>query len=114
MSKTMSLKPRMSEKAYAISMAENTYVFVVPMDANKASVTSAVSEQFGVTVEDVRTTVVKGKPKQAYRKRTRPVAGKRADLKKVYVRVKAGDKINIFGEEEKAAKKAAKTKKEAK
>lgn len=110
----LSLKPRMSEKAYASSVAQNTYVFVVPMDANKASVTTAVTEQFGVQVIDVRLVIVKGKAKQAYRKRQRPVAGKRADIKKAYVRVKAGDTIDIFGEEKKADKKSAKAKKEAK
>lgn len=107
--KTMSLKPRMSEKAYEASQANNTYVFMVPIEANKASVISAVAAQFGVTVEDVRLAVVKGKPKKAYRKRTRPVEGSRSDAKKAYVRVKAGETINVFGEMEKAEEKAQKT-----
>ena|SRR5688572_1774822 len=93
---TLPLKPRMSEKAYASSQGMNTYVFVVPKTANKASVSQAVAEQFKVTVEDVRLAVVKGKTKKSYRKRTRPVVGHRADMKKAYVRLKAGDTIAIF------------------
>jgi len=86
----------MSEKAYTSSQELNTYVFVVPTSANKASVTAAVVEQFKVTVEDVRLAVVKGKAKKSYKKRSRPVTGHRADMKKAYVRLKAGDSIAIF------------------
>lgn len=94
--KTMPLKPRMSEKAYAVSLAENTYVFEVPKTANKATVTAAVTAQFDVTVEDVRLAIVKGKIKRAYKRRARPIDGKRTDVKKAYVRLKAGDSIAIF------------------
>lgn len=113
MDKTMALKPRMSEKAYAQSVAGNTYVVVVPMTANKLTVADAIVAQFGVTVEDVRIVVAKGKTKQSYRKGRRPVAGKRADFKKAYIRLKAGDSINIFGDEDKAEEKATKTDKAA-
>ncbi len=108
------LVPRMSEKAYAQSLKSNTYVFVVPLQANEHVVATAVATQFKVTVEDVRTVVVKGKTKKSYRKGTRPVVGKRADFKKAYVRVKAGDSINIFGEEEKTDKKKPITESEPK
>lgn len=109
MSKTMSLKPRMSEKAYATSKALNTYVFDVPMTANKMTVSEAVSAQFNVAVEEVRIIVSKGKVKNSYRKGRRPVSGKRPDVKHAYVRVKQGDSINIFEAEEKAQEKAEKT-----
>ncbi len=105
--KTMTLKPRMSEKAYASSKT-NTYVFQVPTDANKMTVADAVAAQFDVTVEDVRIAIVKGKVKQAYKKRGGRTLGQRADVKKAFVRIKAGDKINIFGEIEEAEKQAAK------
>lgn len=111
MDKTMALKPRLSEKAYAQSLAQNTFVFGVPITANKLTVADAVAAQFEVTVEEVRIVVVKGKTKQSYRKGRRPVAGKRADVKKAYVRLKDGDTINIFGEPEdkKADKDTVKT-----
>lgn len=108
MSKSMALRPRVSEKAYAQSLEGNTYVFGVPMSANKLTVADAVVDQFGVTVEDVRIIVVKGKSKQSYRKGRRPVAGKRADTKKAYVRLKDGDSINIFGEDDKKSEKTDK------
>jgi len=86
----------MSEKAYATSQALNTYVFEVPMTSNKALVSAAVAEQFKVTVEDVRLTIIKGKAKKSYKKRSRPVTGHRANMKKAYVKLKAGDSIPIF------------------
>lgn len=93
---TLALKPRMSEKAYASSQSQSTYVFEVPMTANKALVGAAVAEQFSVTVEDVRLTIIKGKAKKSYKKRSRPVTGHRANMKKAYVRIKDGENIPIF------------------
>lgn len=109
MDKAMALKPRLSEKSYAQSLERNVYVFGVPMTANKKTIADAVTAQFEVTVEDVRIVVSKGKVKQSYRKGRRPVAGKRADTKKAYVRVQDGQTINIFGEEEVKEEKTAKT-----
>src|SRR5688572_9670576 len=92
----LALKPRMSEKAYATSQALHTYVFEVPITANKALVGAAVAEQFKVTVEDVRLMIVKGKTKISYKKRSRPAIGHRANMKKAYVRIKAGENIPVF------------------
>lgn len=112
------LKPRISEKAYALSKERNVFVFDVPQSANRLTVAKAVNEQFKVTVEDVNIAVIKGKSKKSYRKNGRSVAGKRSDVKKAYVTLKKGDSLPIFAaeeEQEKAAEKAAKkTKKEAK
>ncbi len=119
MSKTMILRPRISEKAYGLSQQANTYVFSVPKSANRLGVALAVSMQYGVAVEDVRLATVKGKVKQSYHKRRRPVSGKRSDTKRAYVQLKKGDKLPIFAQEEekqaevdkKAAKEAKKEKK---
>lgn len=119
MSKELALKPRMSEKTYALSKLHNTYVFDVPTSANKVMVAAAVAAQFDVKVEEVNIIVAKGKVKQSYRKRSRAVAGKRNDVKKAYVRVAKGDNIPVFAaideaadaeakQAEKAAKKAKK------
>lgn len=105
---TITLAPRMSEKAYQQSLELNTYVFVVPREANTAQIKAAIEAEFKVTVTDVRTVIVKGKPKKAYRKGARPVEGHRKDIKKAYVTVKSGDKIDIFGEMEKAEEQQAK------
>ena len=105
----MPLKPRMSEKAYEMSQKLNTYVFVVPGDANKVTVAAAVTDQFKVTVEEVNISILKGKPKRSYRRGGRPIVGKTSDLKKAYVRLKAGDAIPIFAAVEEEEAKAEKT-----
>ena len=109
--KTMILKPRVSEKAYAMSQDDKSvYVFVVPTDTSKQSIASAVAAQFGVTVQTVNTIVMKGKSKRTARKGGRPIAGRTSDFKKAYVTLKAGDTIAVFKAEEddKPAKKGDK------
>lgn len=92
--------PRISEKAYA-SAQDNTYVFNVPLTANKHQIAEAIASEYGVTVEDVRLVVMKGKKVRAYRgKKAQPGIAVRADKKKAYVRVAEGNTINIFNEEE--------------
>ncbi|PLS81883.1 50S ribosomal protein L23 [Candidatus Saccharibacteria bacterium] len=101
MSAHISLVPRMSEKAYAATQ-QNTYVFTVPTTANKQQIASAVAEQYGVKVTDVRAVIVKGKPVRASRgKRAYPATAYRSNIKKAYVTVAEGDSIKIFDEEEK-------------
>ena len=108
--KTITLKPRMSEKAYAQSIADNVYVFVVPITSNKLTIAAAVASQFDVTVTNVRIVIQKGKAVATRRKRARASVGYRADMKKAYVTLKEGDHIAIFDapEETKADKKEAK------
>lgn len=108
MSKTMFLRPRVSEKAYALSQEGNTYVFVVPTGTNRVEVARAVEAQFGVTVENVNTSVLKGKAKRTVRKGGRATAGRDVDVKKAFVTLKAGDSIKIFETEDKEADKSAK------
>lgn len=97
MDKTMVLKPRVSEKTYALSQeGSNVYVFVVPLAASKLAIASAVSAQFDVTVLDVNTAVFKGKAKRTIRKGGRPIAGRDSDFKKAYVTLKEGDAIAVF------------------
>lgn len=105
----ISLIPRVSEKAYDQSQKpdQKVYVFEVPLEANKHTIARAVTAEYEVIVENVRTLVSKGKPKQSYRKGSRPQPGKRADLKKAYVTLKAGQALPIFTEEaEQEAKQA--------
>jgi large subunit ribosomal protein L23 len=109
MDKAIVLKPRISEKTYALSEVRNTYTFEVPGDANKHVVARAVSAQFDVTVEKVAIMVVKGKTKRTVRKGGRPVNGKRSDMKKAYVTLKQGDSLPIFAAEEEAEEKSKKT-----
>ncbi len=100
MSKSMILKPRVSEKAYGVSETSNTYVFQVPTDANKTTIADAVSAQFDVTVETVNVMNVKGKVKRTVRRGGKASIGKRVDIKKAYVTLKEGDSIVIFKAED--------------
>jgi large subunit ribosomal protein L23 len=129
---SMALQPRMSEKAYGLSKERQTYIFDVPMTANKVTVAAAVTAQFSVTVEEVNIAISKGKAKRTYTKKGRKSTGKDNDVKKAYVKLKVGDHIPVFAavEEdeakaekateraekvaEKQAKKAGKAKKESK
>jgi large subunit ribosomal protein L23 len=119
MSKTLILKPRQSEKTYATSLALNTYVFDVPKSSNKIEVAAAVTEQYGVTVTNVRTILVKGKKARSIRlgKYRKNVMGQRSDYKKAYVTLKDGDTLPIFAAVQEAeaaeAKVAEKVEKEA-
>jgi large subunit ribosomal protein L23 len=110
----MPLKPRVSEKSYGLSQTRNTFVFVVPGDANKITVAEAVATQFKVTVEDVNIVVAKGKTKRSYNKRSRGAMGQRSDVKKAYVRLKAGDSIPVFAALDEAAAEADKAEKKEK
>jgi large subunit ribosomal protein L23 len=106
MSKTLVLKPRVSEKAYGLSKERRTYVFDVPKDANKLTVAQAVTAQFNVTVEAVNIAVIKGKAKRTVRKGGRPVAGRQNDTKKAYVVLKEGDSLPVYAAQEEDAKPA--------
>lgn len=107
MSKTLTLKPRMSEKAYSKSQS-GVYVFVVPKGSNKQIVSKAVSAQFNVTVENVNITRIPGKVKRTFFKRGRRVAGRESDTLKAYVKLKSGDSIPVFAAVEQAEEKSKK------
>ncbi len=88
------LVPHISEKA--IGLAEKgVYVFEVPTTTNKIEVAKAVEAAFKVKVVDVNMMIIKGKQvSRRYGKN----AGRRNDLKKAMVTLKAGDKIALFEE----------------
>ncbi len=84
------LTPKISEKA--IYLAERgIYVFEVPTSANKIEVTRAVEAAFKVNVTDVNMTIIKGKLK-----RFKQVMGRQKDVKKAMVKLKSGQKIELF------------------
>ena len=119
MDKSMILKPRISEKAYALSQSQNVYVIQVPTDANRLTVAAAISAQFDVTVTKVNISNTKGKIKRTVRKGGRQSFGKRPDVKKAYVTLKEGDSIAVFASDddqntEKPAEKSKKAPRSAK
>jgi large subunit ribosomal protein L23 len=103
MSKIMPLKPRLSEKTYAMSEALNVYTFVVPANATKLTVSAAVKAQYEVVPASVRIAKIPGKAVRTYRKSARKTeTGKRSSIRKAYVTLKEGDKLPIFAAVEEA------------
>jgi len=84
------IRPIISEKSYAM-IEQNRYTFEVSKTANKTQIGQAIAEIFNVTVTDVNTMNVTGKPR-----RVRYAKGKTRDWKKAVVTLKQGDTIDIF------------------
>lgn len=82
---------RLSEKATRLGDTNNEYVFIVDPKANKLEIKSAVQRLFGKTVEDVRTANFAGKKKRE----RRADFGRTNHWKKAFVRLKAGERIDL-------------------
>ena len=83
--------PLITEKLDKAREKLRQYSFIVDKDATKHDIARAVSTLFKVTVEDVRTTIMRGKIKRLGRS-----MGKRPNFKKAFVILKEGDKIELF------------------
>ncbi|HEX9594786.1 MAG TPA: 50S ribosomal protein L23 [Candidatus Saccharimonadales bacterium] len=94
----LELRPRLSEKTYQLAQSQNTYVFDVPLGANRQMVSEAVAGQFKVSVLSVNVRRQPGKVKRSARRRMQPVAGQENETKRAYVKLKGGDKIPLFEE----------------
>lgn len=86
-------RPLVTEKGVAKKDGEQTLCFEVASSANKTQIRQAVELAFKVKVEEVRTSITAGK----LRRRGR-FSGYRADWKKAYVRLKAGEKMPEYAE----------------
>lgn len=83
--------PLITEKLDKARETARQYSFLVDKKATKLDIARAVSTQFKVTVEGVRTLVMRGKIK-----RIGTSMGKRSNFKKAFVTLKEGDKIDLF------------------
>lgn len=84
------LAQNISEKSTMATEANNTLVFKVATNANKAEIKAAVEKLFEVKVTGVRTLNVKGKTK-----RTGARFGRRSDWKKAYVTLSEDSNIDF-------------------
>lgn len=100
MSKSLLLKPRLSEKAYALSEQANTFVFDIPQGANRHTVAKAIASQYQVEVQSVKIARTAAKPLRSYRKGGRNMEAARAGIKKAYVTLKEGSKLPFFASED--------------
>lgn len=99
--KLITVTPRATEKAYRLINGQNTYVFDVPLNANKNEIVAAVeAANDGVKVASIKTVVQAGKSIRFNRgKRRYPGTTTRKDTKKAYVTLREG-KIRVFDTEE--------------
>ncbi len=83
------LLPHISEKASALA-ARRTYVFRVPVQANKTAIKDAVEKLYNVRVERVNTLRGEGKPVQRGR-----ISGQRKRWKRALVTLRSGYKLEL-------------------
>jgi large subunit ribosomal protein L23 len=84
------LAPQISEKATYIADKNEQVIFIVAPDATKPEIKAAVELLFKVQVESVQVANLKGKVKRSGR-----VMGRRSDVRKAFVCLKAGQEINF-------------------
>ena len=84
-------RPLITEKTTILREDGRTLVLQVATAANKVEIRRAVERLFGSKVAEVRTASVQGKLKRQGRH-----VGRRADWKKAYVRLRAGEKLPEF------------------
>ena len=85
------IRPLVTEKSIKSQDNNNTVVFEVKKGTNKIQIKQAVEEIFSVKVESVN--VVNQKPKN---KRMGRYQGMTKQVKKAYVKLKEGSKIDIL------------------
>ena len=100
------ITPRATEKSYRLATAQNTYVFNVPLSANKQQIVAAVEAEYdGTKVASVKTVVQSGKAVRFSRGKNRyPGTTNRKDTKKAYVTLAEGE-IKMFDQPEGEEKK---------
>lgn len=81
----------LTEKGSNLRDSHNQYLFEVDLRANKVDVRRAVEELFKVTVLDVNTLIVRGKPKRIGRRLL-----KTRNWKKAIVTLGPDDSIDFF------------------
>lgn len=86
------MKPIITETTMNLAK-KNWFTFSVPPDLNKNMIRRNVEKVFGVNVVEIKTIVVKGKSKRSLKSR---IVKKKPDWKKAMVRLKEGQKIDIF------------------
>ena len=93
------LEPRATEKSYG-EQTKRVYVFPVERKMSKQEIARLVEAEFQVTVTNVKTLIRKGKKTRFARgKHAYPGTTYRQDRKFAYVRLKEGDSIKVFEEE---------------
>ena len=96
----------MTEKSMR-AIKGSSFTFWVPMELTKVEIKNIISKTFGVTVLNVHTLNMKGGTKKNNRGKVQRIKSG----KKAIVTLKPGEKIDLFEEEKKKAKKTVKKEK---
>ncbi|SLM48512.1 50S ribosomal subunit protein L23 [Nitrospira japonica] len=85
------IQPLLTEKVTAMRESNNTVSFLVHPEANRLQIKQAVETLLKVKVERVNVLNVQGKIKRLGR-----FSGKRSDWKKAFVKLKDGEKLELY------------------
>jgi large subunit ribosomal protein L23 len=85
------IQPLLTEKVTALRESNNTIGFLVHPEANRLQIKQAVETLLKVKVERVNVLNVQGKIKRLGR-----FSGKRSDWKKAFVKLKEGEKLELY------------------
>jgi len=85
------LQPLLTEKITVMRETNNTLGFLVHPDANRVQIKQAVETLLKVKVERVNVMNVRGKVKRLGR-----FSGKRSDWRKAFVKLKPGEKVELY------------------
>ena len=106
MNKYFRIKPAVTEKSLRLA-GENQYTFFVERGVNKLTIAEAIAKHYGVTVLDVKTLKLPGKPKG----RLKSTSGNTKVKIKAVVRIKKGETIPGYTLTEEDTKESKKEKK---
>lgn len=85
------IQPRITEKATLLADSKNVYVFEITADANKNRVKQAIQDIYNVT--PIKVSIVKNPSTKMF---SRGIYGVTPGVKKAYVYLKKGEKIEII------------------
>lgn len=91
------IRPIITEKMTRLGDKLGQYGFVVDKKANKLQIKQAVEAMYGITVEDVRTSII---PAKLTTKMTKSgmIKGRKSAYKKAFVTLAAGESIDFYSE----------------
>lgn len=97
MSKTILVKPIITEKSSALMDNDNQYTFRVNKKANKVEIKRAIEKLYEVKVESVNTIIVPSKSKVRNTK-SGMQRGTKSSYKKAIIKLAYGEEIDLYGE----------------
>ncbi len=96
MSRTILVKPVITEKMTLLQEEKNQYAFLVERNATKIDIKNAIQKKFNVKVDSVRTLIRKGKSKSQLSRKGRNT-GFKSDAKRAIITLAKDSKIDLFG-----------------